>query len=72
MIIQNNRKRTPAIISILGDDKENKGEETPSGGELEHVAQELISAVHEKDVAGTVSALRACYACLESEDSGEG
>lgn len=69
MIIQNSRKKMPSIISILGPEDGEKGDESPSD-ELSSVAQELITAVHDKDVEGTVSALRACFACL-SEPAGE-
>lgn len=54
----------PSIISILGEEDGGKeGDESPSD-ELSSVAKELIDAVHDKDVEGTVSALKACFACL--------
>ncbi len=62
----------PSILSILGPEEGEKKEGSEkSPGDLHQVAEELISAVHEKDVDGVVSALKACYACMESEEPGE-
>jgi hypothetical protein len=61
----------PSIISILGEDKGGEKEGSSPDGELESVAKELIDAVKSEDVAGVVSALKACYACMESSEPTE-
>ena len=60
-----------ALNQILGPSKDKMAE----GGEvssLRSCVEELISAVHEKDVDGALSALRACFAELEAEPHEEG
>lgn len=69
MIIQN-RKRTPAIMSILGEDKEGEHkEEAPS--DLHHTMKEFIEAVKADDVEGAVSAFKACSACADEGEPEE-
>lgn len=72
MIIQGNKKRMPSIISILGDGEGGEDKTSSPDGELESVAQELIDAVKSDDVAGVVSALKACYACMGGSEPTEG
>lgn len=67
----NSKKRMPAIMSILGpEDGEKEGSEK-SPGELEQIAHELIEGVHARNVGDVVSALKACFACLDSDEPEE-
>lgn len=58
-------KKKEVLSQILGPEKDDK-----EGGDdvsaLHSCVQELIDAVHDKDVEGAVSALRACFADLQS------
>lgn len=57
MVMMGNKKHV--LTQILGDPEEGKKEEGNESS-LHSCAAELIDAVHNKDVDGLVSALRAC------------
>lgn len=50
------------------DDSESTEPESDESSDLEVLADELISAVHEKDASGVVEALRALHEELCSDD----
>lgn len=63
-------KRKHALSQILGPEDE----ETKEGGgdsALHSCVQELIDAVHSKDVEGAAQALKSCFMELESEPHDE-
>lgn len=66
MIIQGRKKQV--LTQILGD-VEGEGKDTLSP--LHSCMQELIDAVHDKDIEGAVAAFRACFATLEAEPHDE-
>lgn len=77
MIIIPNKKQM--VTAILGPDGENVGdrrdllpESYDSDSELSVIAQELIEAVHARNVDDTKAALRAAFECLDSEPHEEG
>lgn len=65
------KKRQPAVLSILGEDEVEKSHES-GAGELEQCIHELVEAVHARNIADAVSAFRAAFSCMESEDHEEG
>lgn len=58
---------TQILGSPEGDKKEVAGESP-----LHSCVEELIHAVHAKDIEGAVQALKACFAELEAEPHSEG
>lgn len=70
MIMMGDRKK--AVTAILGPDSDNVGSrEDESGSEdaMHSVANELIEAVHAKNVPDVVAALKAAHAmCNAPED----
>jgi hypothetical protein len=73
MIIGDDKNR--ALDSILGSGPDGglskKPDESAPDESLHAIAEELIDAVHAKDAAGVVEALRALIAEIESEDDAE-
>ena len=66
------KRRTPALLSILGEDGQEDSEKGPDVGELEQCAHELIEAVHARNVGDAVAALKAFFACCDAEPHVEG
>lgn len=68
MLMANKKK---VLSQIFGDGEEAKEKE---GGDsaLKVCAHEMIEAIHNKDVEGTLSALRALVAEIDSEPNVEG
>lgn len=59
-------------MSILGPEEgEKKGGSEKDPGELEQIAHELIEGVHARNVGDVVSALKACFACLDEDEPSE-
>ena len=58
------------VDEILGPKPKEDGHDGPS--EMEAISQELIEAVHARNVKDTEAALRAAFACMESEPHDEG
>jgi hypothetical protein len=67
IMIGNNKKKV--LAQIFGDGEEAKEKE---GGEstLKLCVHELVEAIHNKDVDGTLSAFRALFAELDAEPEG--
>lgn len=57
--------RKKSVVQILGPDKSEEGEKSPS--DLSMSASDLISAIKSEDPEAVASALRACYAAVQSE-----
>lgn len=71
MIMMGDKKRM--VNAILGPRHDEKQEETPSADEsIQAAAQEAIDAIHAKDAAGLLEALRAIFAELDAEPHREG
>ncbi len=69
MIMMGDKKR--AIAAILGPHPSEQKED--DGPDASHaVAEELIEALHAKDAAGVVSALRALFDEFDSQPHAEG
>jgi hypothetical protein len=66
------RKRTPAVLSILGDGEDKEKEGTEGHDEMESCAHELMEAVKADDVKGIVSAFKAMFACCNEGPTEEG
>lgn len=66
------KKRTPAVLSILGEGegKEEGGESSPD--EKHQIAEEILEAFESKDAKSLASGLSAFFACCESEPHEEG
>lgn len=64
MILMGDRKKS--VLQILGP-REGEGEISP----LRTCVEELIEAVHAKDVEGTLASLKACVSHIDSEPQTE-
>lgn len=64
------QKRRPSIMSILGPEEGSEAPET-GPGELHQIAHELIEGIHSRNVEDVVSALRACFTCMDAQDDTE-
>ena len=68
------RKRTPALLSIMGEEDGKEGSEKgPDEGhdEKHQIAEEILEAFESKDAKGLASGLSAFFACCESEPHSE-
>ena len=65
------KRRTGAINDILGPDPRVKEKEPSEKGALHHCVEELIHAIHSKDIEGAAEALKTCFLELESESPEE-
>lgn len=74
MIMMGDRKK--AVMSILGPDSKNVGNredlEDEGPDEMGLISQELIEAVHARNAEDVKNALRAAFACMDSEPHVEG